>query len=306
LHKPLRKAHNEEAINVDTKRDQRNLVTDIWRNGQVVVATRQIISVMFILSVAMYASCHQAHAAEPLNLLKNPGFEEVGVWKTLTADANDVADPRSPSQVHSGNYSAYTKATTIGGDGYAMVSQDISISISSNLELSFWLYVRHHELPFYGYIKCFVTSSGGRYLDVGIWSDDSPKPKANEYHSRTRVEKYDAWFRIRAPLGKLWISEAKFPEDDTITIISFGIYNGLVYALPKNLLQLEAFFDDVFLGPSLGEEEPSSPWLTYAAACLIGAATIVSIITVRKRLQSIRHPRSTYETSIRGTLGLES
>jgi len=266
----------------------------------VIAATRQIISVMLILSAAIYASCYRAQSAEPINLLRNPSFEEVGTWKAHTADVNDVADPRSPTQAHSGNYSAYTKATTIGGDGYAMVSQGVSISMSSNLELSFWLCVKRHELPFYGYIKCFVVSSGGRYLDVGIWSDDLPKPKANEYRFQTRVEKYDAWFRIRVDLGKLWINEAKFPREDTITMVSFGIYNGLVYALPKNLLQLETFFDDVFLGPSLGEEEPSSPWLVYAAIGLVGTITVL-ILTVRKRLRSIKRTRATHETPMRRT-----
>ncbi len=260
------------------------------------------ISVIFILSVATYASCCRAYAVESVNLLKNPSFEEVGAWRAHTADVNDVADPRSPIQAHSGNYSAYTKATTIRGDGYALVSQDISTPIGSNLELSFWLYVKHHELPFHGYVKGFVTSSGGRFLDVGIWSGDSPKPKANEYRFQARVEKYDTWFRIRVDLGKLWVDEAKFPREDTITTISLGIYNGLVYALPKNLLQLEVFFDDVFLGPSVGEEEPSFTWLTIAAASLIGATIVVAVI-VGRRLRSVKRPCTVYESPVRGTLG---
>lgn len=257
---------------------------------------------MFILSVATYVSCCRACAAESVNLLKNPSFEEVGAWRTCTADANDVADPRSPVQAHTGNYSAYTKATTIGGDGYALISQDVFISVSSNLELSFWLYVRQLELPFQGYIKGFVTSSGGRFLDVGIWSGDPPKPKTNEYRFQAQVEKYDAWFRIRVNLGKLWINEAKFPRDDAITTISLGIYNGLVYALPKNLLQLEVFFDDVFLGPSVVEEEPSFPWLMTAAISLIGA-TIVVVVIVRRRMGSLKRPRTAYESPVCGKFG---
>jgi len=276
----------------------------VSREVEVVAAIRRTIFIVSILSVAMCAVC-QAHAVESVNLLKNPSFEQVGAWRTHTADANDVADPRSPTQAHSGNYSAYTKATTLGGDGYAMVSQDVSIPISSNLELSFWLYARRHELPFHGYVKGFVASSGGRYLDAGIWSDDSPKPKVNEYRFQTRIETYDAWFRIKVNLGKLWINEAKFPKEDTITEISFGVYNGLVYALPKNLLQLEAFFDDVFLGPSVGEEEPSFPWLTALATSLIGA-TIVAVVAVRRRLRSMKRLFTSYEVAIHETLGSET
>jgi len=254
--------------------------------------TRRIISLVLILSMAACASCRHVYPDEPLNLLKNPSFEDVGAWKTSTADANDVADPRNSSRAHSGEYSAYTKATTIGGDGYAFVYQDLSILISSNLELSFWLYVKHHELPFYGYIKCFVASSAGRYFDVGIWSEDSPRAKANEYRVQTRLEKYDAWFKVKADLGRLWIGEAKFPTSDTITSISLGIYNGLVYALPKNLLQLEAFFDDVFLGPKSVEEEPNGrSWLIYLAAPVIVSAVALSVI-VMKKMQVKRHPQS--------------
>lgn len=260
------------------------------------------LSLIFILSIVTYTGCRRAYTVESVNLLRNPSFEEVGSWRTYTADANDVADPRSSTLAHSGDYSAYTKATTIGGDGYALISQDISISISSNLELSFWLYVRQHELPFQGYIKGFVASSGGRFLDVGIWSGDSPKPKANEYRFQARVEKYDAWFRIKANIGKLWINEAKFPGDDTITAISLGIYNGLVYALPKNLLQLEVFFDDVFLGPSVVEEEPSFPSLMTATAGLIGA-TIAAVVIVRRRSRSAERPSIARDTHVRRTLG---
>lgn len=239
------------------------------------------ISLAMILLASLYPSCFHAHATEPVNLLRNPSFEEVGYWRIYTADANDVADPRNATRARTGNYSAYAKATTIGGDGYALVSQDVSVPISPNLEFSFWLYVRRPELPFYGYIKGFIATSSGRFLDVGIWSD-LPTPKPNEYRVQAQLERYDGWFRIRALLGKLWIDQAKFPKEDIITTVSVGIYNGLVYALPKNLLQLEVFFDDISLGPSTNQEEPSFPWLATAAICLIGTAAVTAVIIVRR------------------------
>ena len=245
-----------------------------------------------LLSLLVHVNCSITYANGSVNLLRNPGFEEIGTWKTFTADANDIADSRNANQSHSGKYSAYARATTIGGDGYAFVYQNVSIPIVSSLEFSFWLYVRHPEFPFQGYIKGFVTTSGSRYFDLGIWSD-VPKPRPSEYILQTRLETYDTWFRISVDLGRLWIDEASFPGDDTITTVSFGIYNGLVYALPKNLLYLEVFFDDVFLGSSTPREEPRFPWLV-AISCLIGVTMIVTAVLARRR-SLVRIPPTSHE-----------
>jgi len=244
---------------------------------------KQTIPAALLFLLVLHTSCHHAYASEQTNLLKNPGFEEVGTWRTSTSDLNDVADPRNMSNPHTGKYSAYTKATTIGGDGYAFVHQNVSISMDRSLEFLFWLYVKRPDLPFNGYIKGFITTAKGRFFDLGIWSD-LPAPKPNEYRIQVKLEQYDSWFRITARLGKLWIDEAKFPGDDTIISVSLGIYNGLVYALPKNVLQLEVFFDDIFLGPSTVEEEPRLPWLLIASTTI--AVSMVTLAFLERRRRS--------------------
>jgi len=242
---------------------------------------RHFLLAVTLFSLLIHMNYNVACADEPENFLRNPGFEEAGVWNTIVADANDIADPRNINQSHGGKYSAYTKATTIGGDGYAFVYQNVSVPVSSSLEFSFWLYVKRPELPFQGYIKGFVETSGNRYFDLGIWSD-LPKPRSNEHMVQTQVDRYDSWFRVNVDLGRRWIEEAKFPEGDTITAVSLGIYNGLVYALPENLLCLEVFFDDAFLGPSTPMKELRFPWL-IAVSCLISVAIIFTAILVRRR-----------------------
>ena len=247
---------------------------------EVAIAISRIVFAVLIL--VLCSSSLTAQPVQPVNLLRNPSFEEIGTWNTSTADANDIADPRNSNNSHTGNHSAYTKATTIGGDGYAILSQEVSIPISPNLEFSFWLYVKHPELQFHGYIKGFVATSSGRFFDVGIWSD-LPQPHPNEYLLRTQLERYDTWIKVRANIGRLWIDEAKFPRNDTITAVSLGIYNGLVYALPKNLLQLEVFFDDVFLGPSTLEDEPRFPWFLTASILISIGMVTVAFLERRRR-----------------------
>lgn len=244
---------------------------------------KQIISAILLLSLVLHTGCNYANASEQTNLLNNPGFEEVGTWRTSTADMNDIADPRNASNPHTGKYSAYAKATTIDGDGYAFVHQNVSIPMDRSLEFSFWIYVKRPDLRFNGYIKGFITTAKGRFFDLGTWSD-LPAPKPNEYRIQVKLEQYDSWFRVTARLGKLWIDEAKFPDDDTIISVSLGIYNGLVYALPKNLLQLEVFFDDIFLGPSTVEETPRFPWLLIAS--IIVAVSMVTLAFLERRRRS--------------------
>lgn len=243
--------------------------------------SRRIIMALLLLSLLVLANQSDTNATEQTNFLRNPGFEEIGFWRTLVADANDVADPRNTNQSHNGKYSAYTKATTINGDGYAFVYQNVSIPVTSSMEFSFWLYVRHPDLPFYGYIKGFITTSTGKFFELGIWSD-LPKPEPNQYQFQTRLERYDSWFRVSVDLGRLWVDEAKFPRDDTITAVSLGIYNGLVYALPKNLLHLEVFFDDVFLGAPTSREESRFPWLLGISG-LVGVTMVIAVILIRLR-----------------------
>ena len=259
---------------------------------------RAILSVLLV-SVLIGSNSLNADLTEAQNLLKNPGFEEVGGWKIVTADRNDVADPRSGGRARSGQYSAYTKATTISGDGYAFVYQNVSVPISSSLEFSFWLYVKRPELPFYGYIKGFLTTSKGRFFDVGIWSDPA-QLQPNEYRYQMALERHDEWFRMSVEMGKYWTNETKFPTDDTINTVSFGIYNGLVYDLPKNLLQLEVFFDDVFLGPSAPKSEPQFPWLVTISSLVSLAMIALTVLITRHRsvrTQSKDHDRFSTDTA---------
>lgn len=242
---------------------------------------KRTISTTLLLLMVLQTGCPCTYASEQTNLLRNSGFEEAGTWKTSTADVNDVVDLRDASNPHTGKYSAYTKATTIDGDGYAFAYQNVSISMDRSLEFSFWLYVKRHDLPLYGYIKGFIATATGRYFDLGIWPE-LPASKSNEYRVQAKLEKYDSWVRISTRLGKLWIDEAKFPKDDTIISISLGIYNGLVYALPRNLLYLEVFFDDVFLGPGTVEEEPKFPWL-LTASVLISVSMVTAALLWRRR-----------------------
>ena len=261
-----------------------------------VTSIRRAILTILLVSVLLGSSNLSADLTEAQNLLRNPGFEEVGGWKIVTADRNDVADPRSGVRAHGGQYSAYTKAMTISGDGYAFVYQNVSVPISSSLEFSFWLYVKRPELPFYGYIKGFLTTSKGRFFDVGIWSDPA-QVKPNEYRYQMALERHDEWIRMSVEMGKYWINEAKFPADDTINTVSFGIYNGLVYDLPKNLLQLEVFFDDVFLGPSAPKSEPQFPWLVTISS-LVGLTmiAIAVLITQHRSARSRSKDRARFGT----------
>jgi len=271
------------------------------RIHEVVRRIKRTILSLLLVSALIGSNSSNPHLTENQNCLENPSFEEVSGWKIVTADRNDVADPRNSRQAHTGQYSAYTKATTIGGDGYAFVYQNLSVPVSSSLELSFWLYVKSPELPLHGYIKGFVATSKGRFFDVGIWSDPA-KPKPNEYRYQARLEKHDEWFRINVELGKCWINEAKFPIDDTINTISFGIYNGLVYDLPKNLLQLEVFFDDVFLGPSTLKSQPQFPWLLTISSLVSIAMVALAILAARHRSAKTHlkgHDQSSAHTAAR-------